>query len=49
MICLKAFRKSVSGLDRKWFSCLEKLLIMRKKILLDIEVKDFEGKNTQTL
>lgn len=41
----------MSGLDRKWFSCLEKLLIMekKKKILLDVEVKDFKGKNTQLL
>lgn len=47
MICLKAFRKSVSGLDRKRFSCPEKLLIIIIiKILFDVWVKNFEGRKT---
>lgn len=48
MICWRACRKPVSGLDRKPFSCPEKLFVVegkkKKKSCLMFGVKGFEGR-----
>lgn len=52
MICWRACRKPVSGLDRKPFSCPEKLFVVegkkKKKILFDVWGEGFRGQENVT-